>query len=66
MEKKLSDKISLLITALGLLVLFTAFSHWTMTKNGIEWWSWMAALISVVLASAGYIKFVPKWIEFWQ
>lgn len=66
MEKKLSDKISLLITALGLLVLFTAFFQWTMTKKGIEWWSWMAALISVVLASAIYIKFVPKWIEFWQ
>jgi len=65
MEKELSKKISLFLAVLGTAILVIVFIHWSFTKSSITWYGWLAAFASASLAWVIYIKFVPKWMDFW-
>ena len=65
MKKSTPDKLELLISLGGLVVLIGAFLVWCSSK-AVSVPGFCSALLSVILFAIVCLRFVPEWVHFWR
>lgn len=66
MVDKTIKKVSYLLSAFGTVFLAAVFLYWAVTGKYISGIGFYAAAASAALAGLIYLRFIPRWMDFWS